>query len=138
MNNVLVYCELSEQNQIADIALELCTKGRQLATRLGCRLQAAVLGSNVGAAPESLYPYGVDEVFLADDRRLSPYRTMPHFEVLSKLIQTQQPQIAEQYDYYRVPTVFLGDRKLYEASPADGFEQIRQHLRIALDAALAS
>lgn len=93
MNNVLVYCELSEQNQIADIALELCTKGRQLATRLGCRLQAAVLGSNVGAAPESLYPYGVDEVFLADDRRLSPYRTMPHFEVLSKLIQTQQPQI---------------------------------------------
>ena len=93
MNNVLVYCELSEKNQIADIALELCTKGRQLATRLGCRLQAAVLGSGVKAAAESLYPYGVDDVFVADDPRLAPYRTLPHFDVLSKLIQAQQPQI---------------------------------------------
>ena len=93
MNNVLVYCELSEKNTIADISLELCTKGRQLATRLGGRLQASVLGSDVRAAAESLYPYGVDEVFLADDKRLSPYRTLPHFDVLSKLIKTQQPDI---------------------------------------------
>ena len=93
MNNVFVYCELSEKNTIADISLELCTKGRQLATRLGGKLQAAVLGSDVRAAAESLYPYGVDEVFLADDRRLSPYRTLPHFDVLSKLIGAQQPDI---------------------------------------------
>ena len=93
MNNVLVYCELSEKNTIADISLELCTKGRQLAARLGCRLQAAVLGSQVGEAAASLYPYGVDDVFLADDKRLSPYRNLPHFAVLSKLIQAQQPQI---------------------------------------------
>ena len=92
-NNVLVYCELSEQNTIADISLELCTKGRQLASRLGVRLQAAVLGSNVREAAESLYPYGVDDVFLADDKRLSPYRTLPHFNVLSKLIQQHEPDI---------------------------------------------
>ena len=35
----------------------------------------------------------MDEVFLADDKRLSPYRTLPHFDVLSKLIRTEQPQI---------------------------------------------
>ena len=93
MNNVLVYCELSEKNEIADISLELCTKGRQLATRLGCKLQAAVLGSNMKAAAESLYPYGVDEAYVADDRRLSPYRTLPHFEVLSKLREREEPQI---------------------------------------------
>lgn len=92
-NNVLVYCELSEKNTIADISLELCTKGRQLATQLNCKLQAAVLGSSVKAAAESLYPYGVDEVFVADDKRLSPYRTLPHFDVLSKLIENQEPQI---------------------------------------------
>ena len=91
MNNVLVYCELSEKNTIADISLELCTKGRQLASRLGCRLQAAVLGSNVRAAAESLYPYGVDDVFLADDSRLSPYRTLPHFDVLSNPPRRRQP-----------------------------------------------
>ncbi|MCR5192440.1 MAG: electron transfer flavoprotein subunit alpha/FixB family protein [Bacteroidales bacterium] len=93
MNNVLVYCELSEKNEIADISLELCTKGRQLASQLGCKLQAAVIGNAVKKAGESLYPYGVDEVFLADDSRLSPYRTLPHFDVLSRLIEDQQPQI---------------------------------------------
>ena len=93
MNNVFVYCELTEKNTIADISLELCTKGRHLATRLGCRLQAVVLGSRVKAAAESLYPYGVDDVFVADDSRLSPYRTLPHFDVLSRLIRKEQPQI---------------------------------------------
>ena len=93
MNNVLVYCELSEKNTIADISLELCTKGRELATRLGCRLQAAVLGSDVQAAAGSLFPYGVDDVFVADDSRLSPYRTLPHFDILSKLINKEQPQV---------------------------------------------
>ena len=93
MNNVLVYCELSEKNTIADISLELCTKGRQLATRLGCRLQAAVLGGDVQAAAGSLFPYGVDDVFVADDSRLSPYRTLPHFDILSKLIKKEQPQV---------------------------------------------
>lgn len=93
MNNVLVYCELSEKNTIADISLELCTKGRQLATRLGCKLQAALLGADINAAAVSLFQYGVDEVLQAQDCRLTPYRTMPHFEVLSRLIEDQKPQI---------------------------------------------
>jgi len=93
MKNVLVYCELSEKNQIADISLELCTKGRQLANQLGVRLQAVVAGHNVEKAVESLFPYGVDDAFVADDRRLSPYRTLPHFDIVSKLIKDQQPDI---------------------------------------------
>ena len=92
-NNVLVYCELTEANQIADISLELCTKGRQLATRLGVRLQAVVAGLQVDAAARSLFPYGVDDVFVADDTRLSPYRTLPHFHIVGKLIQEQEPDI---------------------------------------------
>lgn len=93
MNNVLVYCELTETNHIADIALELCTKGRQLATEMNGRLQAVVAGCNVKDVAAELYPYGVDEVFLADDARLSPYRTLPHFEVVLKVINEQQPDV---------------------------------------------
>ena len=93
MNNVLVYCEITEQNNIADISLELCTKGRQLATQIGGRLQAVVLGSKVQGLEQQLYPYGVDEVLMADDSRLSPYRTLPHFEILSSVIKEQQPDI---------------------------------------------
>lgn len=93
MNNVLVYCELTETNHIADIALELCTKGRQLANEMQGRLQAVVAGCNVKDVAAELYPYGVDEVFLADDARLSPYRTLPHFEVVLKVINEQQPDV---------------------------------------------
>lgn len=93
MNNVLVYCELTENNHIADIALELCTKGRQLATEMNGRLQAVVAGANVQDVAAELYPYGVDEVFLADDARLSPYRTLPHFEVVLQVINDQQPDV---------------------------------------------
>lgn len=92
-NNVLVYCELSESNEIADISLELCTKGRQLADQLQGRLQAVVVGHHVDHTAQTLFPYGVDDVFMADDPRLSPYRTLPHFSVVSKLIEQQQPGI---------------------------------------------
>ena len=92
-NNVLVYCELSENNEIADISLELCTKGRQLASQLQGRLQAVVAGHHVDHTAKTLFPYGVDDVFMADDPRLSPYRTLPHFSVVSKLIEQQQPGI---------------------------------------------
>ena len=39
MNNVFVYLELEGAN-VADVSLELLTKGRKLATQLGCQLEA--------------------------------------------------------------------------------------------------
>ncbi len=93
MNNVLVYCELTESGRIADISLELCTKGRQLATAVGGKLQAAVLGNNIDAVVDQLYPYGVDQVLLASHAQLAPYKTMPHFSVLSHILTEQQPDI---------------------------------------------
>ena len=48
----------------------------------------------------------------------------------------RQPEIAEQYDYYYVPSVFMDGEKLYECSPSDDYAAIRGRLRGALDAAL--
>ena len=93
MNNVLVYCELTRSNHIADVSLEICTKGRQLATEMHGKLQAVVAGNNVEQAAKELFPYGVDEVFVANDSRLASYRTLPHFTVLSKVIEQQQPDV---------------------------------------------
>ncbi len=42
MNNVFVYCEL-EGNKVADVSLELCTKGRKLANQLGVQLEAVLV-----------------------------------------------------------------------------------------------
>ena len=44
MNNVFVYCEL-EGNKVADVSLELCTKGRKLANQLGVQLEAILIGA---------------------------------------------------------------------------------------------
>ena len=43
MNNVFVYIEL-ENGKIADVSLELLTKGRELADKLGVRLEAVAMG----------------------------------------------------------------------------------------------
>ena len=39
MNNIFVYCEI-EDGKVADVSLELLTKGRVLADTLGCELEA--------------------------------------------------------------------------------------------------
>ena len=41
-----------------------------------------------------MFPYGVDTLFLADDKRLSPYTTLPHTSVLVNLFKEEKPQIA--------------------------------------------
>ena len=43
MNSVFVYCEI-EDGQIAEVSLELLTKGRSLATELNCKLEAIAIG----------------------------------------------------------------------------------------------
>ena len=42
MNNVFVYLEI-EGTTVADVSLELLTKGRKLANQLGCQLEALSL-----------------------------------------------------------------------------------------------
>ncbi|MBR4272156.1 MAG: electron transfer flavoprotein subunit alpha, partial [Bacteroidales bacterium] len=42
MNNLFVYCEI-EDSVVADVSLELLTKGRKLANELGCKLEAIAI-----------------------------------------------------------------------------------------------
>jgi len=47
MNNVFVYLEI-EDGTVAEVSLELLTKGRTLASQLGCRLEAVAAGAKTG------------------------------------------------------------------------------------------
>ncbi len=93
MNNIFVYIEI-EQGKIADVSLELLTKGRELAKELGVKLEAVVIGHNLVRVDAELAKYGVDTVFVADDAIFAPYQTLPHTAVLKGLIKAEQPQIA--------------------------------------------
>lgn len=92
MNNILVYCEL-DVNRVAEVSLELLSKGRELANRLGVKLEAVALGAHLETVPSQVYSYGVDTLHLFEDERLTPYTTQPHTTVLCKLIEELQPQI---------------------------------------------
>ena len=84
MNNLIVYCEI-EDGIIADVSLELLTKGRALANKLNCQLEALVVGSNLEGVEKQLFPYGADVVYVADDSRLYPYTSLPHTAVVCGL-----------------------------------------------------
>ena len=93
MNNVFVYIEIEEQ-EIADVSLELLTKGRELANTLGVKLEAVVIGKDVKSLAPELAKYGADTVWFADDEIFAPFRTLPHTAVMVGLIQQEKPQIA--------------------------------------------
>lgn len=93
MNNIFVYIE-TESNEIADVSLELLTKGRELADRLGCKLEAIALGHNLKGIEKEVAKYGADTLWIADDKELAPYRTLPHTAVLCGVFEEQKPQIA--------------------------------------------
>lgn len=93
MNNIFVYIEL-EGGKIADVSLELLTKGRELATTLGVKLEAVVLGENLQGIETELAKYGADTVWVADNKEFAPFRTLPHTAVLCGLIEQEKPQIA--------------------------------------------
>lgn len=93
MNNIFVICELDE-GKIADVSLELMTKGRSLANQLSCKLEALVIGHQLDGVEGQLYPYGADKVWVADDPRLEIYTTLPFTSIAVKLFREEKPQIA--------------------------------------------
>lgn len=93
MNNIFVYCEVTEECTIADVSLELLSKARKLADELKCQVEAIVIGNQVKDLETTLYPYGVDIINYAKDERLFPYTTLPHFSIVTKLLKEKEAQI---------------------------------------------
>lgn len=93
MNNVFVICEIDE-GKVADVSLELMTKGRSLANELKCKLEAVVLGQDLDGIEAQLFPYGADVVHVGDDKRLAPFTTLPHTSMIVGLFKEEKPQIA--------------------------------------------
>ncbi len=91
-NNLVVYCEYDE-GHVADVSLELLTKGRALASQLGIKLEALVIGDKLEGIENQLFPYGVDVVYKVQDDRLYPYTSLPHSQAVINLFKEIQPRI---------------------------------------------
>ena len=87
MNNVFVYLEI-EGTTVADVSLELLTKGRKLANQLGCQLEAIAAGHNLEGIEKQVLPFGVDKLHVFDAEGLFPYTSLPHSSILINLFCT--------------------------------------------------
>jgi len=89
---VFVFAE-QDGGTIADVSLELLSKGRELADSLGQHLAAILLGHQLDAQPAQLIACGCDVVFVADDPRLAIYTTLPYARVVCDLLEAQKPDV---------------------------------------------
>lgn len=94
MQNILVYCEITEEGNIADVSLELLSKGRKLAEEQNVNLEALLFGDTVSDHVKLCGEYGATKVYLADDKRLFPYTTQPHAALMIHVCRETDPQIA--------------------------------------------
>ena len=60
------------------------------------------------------------------------YREIP----ITKIEESREPELADRYDYYAVPTFFVGGEKIFEARLFMSYEDIRAGVEKALEAAL--
>jgi electron transfer flavoprotein alpha subunit len=90
--DVWVFIE-QEGGRIADVSLELVSKGRELADRLGSELWALLCGEGVEHLARNVIETGADRVLLAQDRELRLYRTLPFAKLLTGLVQERGPYI---------------------------------------------
>jgi electron transfer flavoprotein alpha subunit len=94
-NNVFVYLEINDEGHIADVSLELCSKGRKLADQLGVDLEAVAIGDKISDnIKKDIVDFGVNTLYIAEDKRLSPYTTIPHSKILSKVLKDQNADVA--------------------------------------------
>ena len=49
---------------------------------------------------------------------------------------SEHPEVAEKYDYYYVPTMYVENRKLYEAKPSESYVACKENVKAVLDAVL--
>ena len=90
--NVWIFIE-QEEGKIADVSLEILSKGRELADRLGSEVHALLCGHQVAPLSQELIHTGADRVLLADHPELAVYRTLPYARVTIDLMKERRPYI---------------------------------------------
>ncbi|MHA1964807.1 MAG: FAD-binding protein [Candidatus Thorarchaeota archaeon] len=90
--DVWVWCETSE-GHLKGVALELVTKGRELAGKLGENLVAVLIGHETESHAETLVHHGADKVLVVDEKIFDHYTTDAYTIALNTLIAPRKPAV---------------------------------------------
>jgi len=55
---------------------------------------------------------------------------------IERINETLHPLKVRNYDYYYVPSMFIGDSKIYEADPSQNFDDIKASVKRVFDLAI--
>ncbi len=89
--DVWVFCE-QKKGAVQSVAYELLGEGRKLASKLGCKLCAVLLGEGVKDKAKDLFERGADIIYLVDSPHLKYYQDDPYSKVLTELINEFKPE----------------------------------------------
>ncbi|MFP4057902.1 MAG: electron transfer flavoprotein subunit alpha/FixB family protein [Candidatus Brocadiia bacterium] len=89
---VFVFVE-QDRGRLAEVSLELLSKGRELADALGQHLAAVLLGHDLADQPQDLIARGCDRVHVADHPDLGLYATLSYARVLGDVLEAARPAI---------------------------------------------
>ncbi|MGD9396096.1 MAG: electron transfer flavoprotein subunit alpha [Candidatus Thorarchaeota archaeon] len=91
-HDVWVWCETSE-GRLKGVGLELISKGRELADKLGEKLVAVLIGHEIEPHADTLIHHGADKVYVVDDKIFNHYTTDAYTIALNTLIAPHKPAI---------------------------------------------
>lgn len=89
---VAVFVE-QRSGEIQGVSLELLGKGKELASKLGEKLTAILLGNNIDHLANELIYSGADEVVVVNDPILDVFVTEPYTKALVHVINERKPEI---------------------------------------------
>ncbi len=89
---VWVFAE-QEEGKLSEIPFELLGKARELASKLGVKVGAVLMGAGVEPLAKELVAGGADVVHLVDDAKLGQFRNKAYRHAMVELIKECEPQI---------------------------------------------
>lgn len=90
--DIWVYAE-QRAGKLTPVVIELLGEGKKLAAVKGIKLNAILLGHNVGHLVDELIAYGAENVYLADDALLENYTTDAYAKVIVDAVNDIKPEI---------------------------------------------
>src|SRR4030042_5766867 len=91
--DIWVFTEIQDHERLLEGALELLTKGREIADTLGVKLCAIVFALNAGQYLPVVERYGPDVVLFCSDRSLKHYDSQIFPDLYAGLIRKYKPSI---------------------------------------------
>lgn len=89
-NGICIYVDHCGE-KIHRVTYELCGKAQELAKVTGHKIYALVIGSNLGESVNKLLYYGVDKVFVYDNKEFENFRIEPYTAAFCDFIDKVKP-----------------------------------------------